>query len=134
MKHYVTMFCIMILSGLLSTMNVWADKVADMRLSLNDVYMILLMTGWMMLFMGAIDLNWMIAAFGLTLVAAMLWCIRTQYAVSTSQYIQGMIPHHSMAIHMSRQLLKKSTTIPDFAQSIIKQQELEIEYMHRLVV
>ncbi len=132
MNHYVTMFCIMIVSGLLSTMNVWADKVADMRLSLNDAYMILLMTGWMMLFMGAIDWNWMVTVVGLTLVVGMLWCIRTQYAVSTSQYLQGMIPHHSMAIHMSRQLLKKSTPIQDFAQSIIKQQELEIEYMQRL--
>ncbi len=133
MNHYITMFCIMILSGLLSTMNVWADKVADMRLSLNDGYMILLMTGWMLLFMGLLDWNWMVTAFGLTLVTAMLWCIRTQFAVSTSQYIQGMIPHHSMAIHMSRRLLEKPTTIQNFAQSIIKQQELEIEYMQRLL-
>jgi len=133
MNHYATMFCIMILSGLLSTMNVWADKVADVRLSMNDAYMILLMTGWMLLFMGVIDWNWMVTVVGLTLVVGMLWCIRTQFAVSSDQYIQGMIPHHSMAIHMSRQLLEKSTPIQSFAQSIIKQQELEIEYMHRLL-
>ncbi len=132
MNHYVTMFCIMILSGLMSTMNVWVDKVTDMRLSLNDGYMILLMTGWMLLFMGLLDWNWLVAVFGLVLVSAMLWCIRTQYAVSSTQYLQGMIPHHSMAIHMSRRLLEKYTPIQDFAQSIIKQQELEIEYMQRL--
>ena len=123
----------MILSGLLSTMNVWADKVADVRLSMNDAYMILLMTGWMLLFMGVIDWNWMVTVVGLTLVVGMLWCIRTQFAVSSDQYIQGMHLHHSMAIHMSRQLLEKSTPIQSFAQSIIKQQELEIEYMHRLL-
>ena len=46
-NHYVVMFFIMILSGLLSTMNIWVDKVDDIRFSVNDAYMILLMTGWM---------------------------------------------------------------------------------------
>jgi hypothetical protein len=44
----------MLLSGLLSTMNVWVDKVDDIRFSINDAYMTLLMTGWMFLFMGLI--------------------------------------------------------------------------------
>ena len=46
------MFCIMILSGLLSTMNVYVDKIDDIRWSLNDIYMTLLMTGWMITFMS----------------------------------------------------------------------------------
>lgn len=37
-NHYVTMFFIMIFSGLLSTMNVWVDKVDDIRFSINYVY------------------------------------------------------------------------------------------------
>ena len=36
-------------------MNVWVDKWDDIRFSINDVYMTLLMTGWMFLFMGWID-------------------------------------------------------------------------------
>jgi hypothetical protein len=44
----------MVLSGLLSTMNVWVDKVDDIRFSINDLYMTLLMTGWMFLFMGLV--------------------------------------------------------------------------------
>ena len=44
----------MILSGLLTTMNVWVDKVDDITFSINDAYMILLMTGWIFLFMGLI--------------------------------------------------------------------------------
>jgi hypothetical protein len=42
-SHYIIMFFIMIISGLLSTMNVWVDKISDIRLGLNDLYMILLM-------------------------------------------------------------------------------------------
>ena len=53
-SHYVIMFVIMVLSGILSTMNVWVDKIDDIRFSLNDAYMTLLMTGWMFLFMGLI--------------------------------------------------------------------------------
>ena len=53
-NHYTVMFFIMILSGLLSTMNVWVDKLDDIRFSVNDAYMSLLMTGWMFLFMGLI--------------------------------------------------------------------------------
>ena len=44
-RHYLVMFFIMLVAGVLSTMNVWADKIDDIRLSLNDLYMILLMNG-----------------------------------------------------------------------------------------
>ena len=30
-NHYLVMFISMILSGLLSTMNVWVDKISDIR-------------------------------------------------------------------------------------------------------
>ena len=51
-NHYTIMFFIMILSGLLSTMNVWVDKLDDISFSINDAYMTLLMTGWMFFFYG----------------------------------------------------------------------------------
>ena len=35
------MFFIMIVASALSTMNVWVDKISDIRFSLNDLYMIL---------------------------------------------------------------------------------------------
>jgi hypothetical protein len=132
-RHYIIMFFIMILSGLLSTMNVWADKMSDMRLSLNDAYMTLLMTGWMFLFMGLVDMNIFVGLIGLLLAAGSFWCIRTQFMVSPNQYLQGMIPHHSMAIHMSRKLVTNNAALTAFAGSIIKQQELEIDYMKRLL-
>jgi hypothetical protein len=119
----------MILSGLLSTMNVWADQIDDLRLSLNDLYMILLMTGWMLLFMGIMDQRGSIIWIGILLVGGMLWCIRTQFAISESQYIQGMIPHHSMAVYMSKQLLTKENTISSFLHQLIRTQEDEITWM-----
>jgi len=128
-NHYTIMFFIMILSGLLSTMNMWADKLDDVRFSINDAYMILLMTGWMFLFMGLIDGEPTIIFIGGLLVAANLWCIRTQFLVSEEQYKSGMIPHHSMAVHMSKRLLEKKNNIQPFLHHIIDSQEKEILYM-----
>jgi len=131
--HYIVMFVIMIFSGLLSTMNVWADKWDDVRFSINDVYMTLLMTGWMFLFMGLYYRETLIVWIGLALVVSNLWCIRTQFMVTTEQYILGMIPHHSMAILMSKRLLELSSPINEFVSNIITTQEKEIEYMKRRI-
>ena len=128
--HYIVMFFIMIVSGFLSTMNVWADKIDDIRFSINDVYMTLLMTGWMFLLMGAYYKEPAILIVGIIMVIANIWCIRTQFLVTTDQYITGMIPHHSMAIHMSKKLLENANAkMKDFLQNIIQTQEREIKWM-----
>jgi hypothetical protein len=115
----------MVLSGLLSTMNVWADKLDDIRFSINDVYMTLLMTGWMFLFMGLIYREISVTLVGLSLIIIDIWCIRTQFLINETQYKLGMIPHHSMAIHMSKKILQKENNISPFLQNIIKTQENE---------
>lgn len=125
-NHYTVMFFIMILSGLLSTMNVWVDKLDDIRFSINDAYMTLLMTGWMFLFMGMVYKELNIVFIGLLLIIVNIWCIRNQFLVTETQYKLGMIPHHSMAVHMSKKLLEKKNNISSFIQSIIKNQENEI--------
>jgi len=116
----------MVFSGLLSTMNVWVDKVDDIRFSINDAYMTLLMTGWMFLFMGLIYQELIVFFIGLSLIIFNIWCIRNQFLVTETQYRLGMIPHHSMAVHMSKKLLEKKNTNPSFVKNIIKTQENEI--------
>ena len=126
------MFCIMILSGLLSTMNVYADKLDDIRWSLNDIYMTTLMTGWMITFMSIYykDLSPFIV--GICIVLFSFYAIRTQLFISQDQYLLGMIPHHSMAILMSKRLLDKdNTSIAPFLNKIITTQTKEIEYMQQ---
>lgn len=127
------MFAIMILSGLLSTMNIWVDKWDDIRFSINDVYMTLLMTGWMFLFMGLYYSESLILFLGLFLVVANIWFIRNQFMVTTEQYILGMIPHHSMAILMSKRLIQnQDSPLNKFVSNIIISQEKEIEYMKQM--
>ncbi len=133
MNHYIVMFIIMILAGALSTMSVWAARLEDVRYSINDLYMILLMSGWMILFMGLYYGDRIPAAIGALIAAAALAAIRSQLFVTQEQYILGMIPHHSMAVHMSRKLLEKGTQLTPFVQNIIDTQEKEIKAMKSLV-
>ena len=131
------MFFIMILSGLLSTMNIWVDKLDDVRFSINDAYMILLMIGWMFLFMGLVNKEIGIIFIGLSLVIINIWCIRTQFLITKTQYKLGMIPHHSMAVHMSKKILEKEkekekvteNNLSPLIQNIIKTQENEIQIL-----
>jgi hypothetical protein len=132
-NHYIVMFWISIFSGLLTTMNVWADKLYDIRFSLNDLYMTLLMTGWMFFFTGLWYNEKPIFFIGIALLLFSFWCIRTQFMITTQQYITGMIPHHSMAVHMSKKLLEKGGyPIQKFVENIIKTQEDEINFMKQL--
>ena len=130
-NHYTIMFLIMILSGLLSTMNMWVDKLDDIRFSLNDTYMIFLMTGWMFLFMGVVYQEKSVFLLGLLLVIINIWCIRNQFLITESQYKIGMIPHHSMAVHMSKKILEKENNITPFIENIIKTQEKEISILKK---
>lgn len=123
------MFFIMIISGLLSTMNIWVDDISHIRLSLNDLYMILLMTGWMLFFMGIIYKEFIVIVIGFILVVLNVYLIRTQMFINEYQYRIGMIPHHSMAIHMSKKLLEKENEINEFLRNLIKTQEKEISIL-----
>jgi hypothetical protein len=129
--HGIQMFSIMIISGVLSTMNVWADNISDIRFSINDGYMILLMTGWMFVLMGVVQANWGFGTFGVCLVATIAFMIRYQLFVTPRQYIQGMIPHHSMAVFVTRRLLEKNKKqvpkdLQELMQTILQAQREEI--------
>lgn len=120
------------LSGLLSSMNVWANDWKDIRWSLNDLYMSFLMTGWMFFGMGIYYMDiWMLIMGGI-MIGCSLLAIRTQLWISEKQYKTSMIPHHSMAVFMSNKLLEKqhvSKDVQSFAKTIIKTQQEEIEFL-----
>lgn len=132
-NHYVVMFFIMLLAGALSTMNVWADSLNHVYFSLNDAYMIFLMTGWMFLFMGIYYKEISVGLFGFVLTALSFLAIRTQAFVTENQFLRGMIPHHSMAVLMSKKLQQKPNSISKFLQEIVNTQEKEIQFMKQRI-
>ena len=65
----------------------------------------------------------------------MLYMIRSQTFINESQYLLGMIPHHSMAVLMSKRLLEKNLPlepeIKQLATNIISSQESEINLIKK---
>lgn len=113
MHNVFLMSFMMFVASMLSTMNVFVDKLDDVRWSLNDVYMAGLMTGWMIIFMGIHDKNTKTILVGSILVAISFVCIRSQFGITQKQYINGMIPHHSMAVFMSKKILENKNINPE---------------------
>lgn len=123
------MAIIMLFAGLLSTMNVWANLVSDIRLSLNDFYMIFLMIGWMLLFMSVYNKDYKVSVISIVIVGFSLLAIRKQLFINERQFLLGMIPHHSMAVLMSKKMKNKNNDIKELLDNIIESQNKEIDFM-----
>ena len=118
-----------VFAGFASTMNMWIDKWDDFYFSLNDLYMTGIMTGWMFFFMGLFTFHTTKCILGLITVILFFIAIRWQLFISEKQYLRGMIPHHSMAITMSKRLREKPNNIKTLTDQIIKSQQDEINFM-----
>jgi len=139
------MFILSILAGLLSTMNVWTISNKHRTFHINDIYMVLLMTFWMMLFseiyyyshnihQGSHQ-NISMIIISVIFIGVILYAIRKQLFINETQFLKGMIPHHSMAILMSERI-KEKTNDPELiklADNIIKTQEIEIQLMENML-
>lgn len=136
-KEIIIMLIIMFISGLLSSMNNWVDKLSDIQFHLNDIYMSLLMCGWSLILMGIYYIHYKLLVIGIVLTFIIMYCIRTQLFIDETQYLKGMIPHHSMAILMSKKLIEKNNNfkpiIKQFINNIIDTQNNEIKFMKTIV-
>ena len=133
MMNYLDMIYVMIPSGLLTSMSLWSDKIGDVRISLNDIYMVCLMTLWMIFFMSIINKMYSIMIVSLIMVIIVINLIRGQYFINRQKYYTSMIPHHSMAVMMSKRLLENEKRLTDsekvFLEKLIRTQEDEIRWM-----
>lgn len=129
------MFIIMIIAGILSGMNMWVSNISDVRIQINDVYMGIIMTGWMFFLMGIIYSSNNYIWIGLGTIGISFYFIRNQIFVNQYEYLNSMIPHHSMAVFMSEKIKEKNVIqdkeINDLVSSIIITQQEEIELMKK---
>jgi len=132
------MIIIMLFAGLLSTMNTWTYSIKDIRFNLNDLYMVGLMIGWMILFMNIFKMESFSTSYILLtilFIAFVFYAIRSQFLINDSEFLRGMIPHHSMAILMSDRIRSKTknSKIISLANQIIDSQQQEIVHMNNLL-
>lgn len=104
-------------------------------------YMTLVMGGAMMIIMLLLMLkmyknktmNTIILIGGALVIAVSIWLVRSQATVDDVDYMEGMIPHHSIAILTSTEAMIKDMRVRQLADEIIEAQRREIKEMEWLI-
>ncbi|WP_342751893.1 DUF305 domain-containing protein [Longibacter salinarum] len=105
------------------------------------LFMTLLMGGSMMVIMLSFMLgmyasrrtNLGIFVGGVLLMVLAVWLVRSQITVSDVDYMEGMIPHHSIAILTSERAQIDDPRVRKLADEIIQAQRKEISEMEWLI-
>jgi hypothetical protein len=128
------------IAGYLSTMNIWTVNIKHVRWHLNDLYMVLLMTSWMLVLGYLLLRNHMINSkvvfiIAILFIVIIIYAIRKQFLIDDKNFLNGMIPHHSMAILMAKRIKEKTKDprIIKLANEIIKSQSEEINQMTNIL-
>ncbi len=123
------------------TMYLNTEKADHLYLSTNRLYMTTLMIATMavvmLLFMRSMyrnpQTNALIIAGSVALFAVALLGVRNQVFINDERFMQSMIPHHSIAILVSKNADLKDPEVKKLAQDIIDAQEREIAQMKRIL-
>lgn len=115
------------------------DQFANVFASLNQFYMAGLMTAPMVIIeitvMGAMyqnkRANALIIAAGLVILGLFWIFIRQQAAISDTQFLRSMIPHHAGAVLMCTKAPIQDSEIKELCRTIISGQQTEIDQMKR---
>ena len=105
------------------------------------LFMTLIMAGSMtiimLLFMlnmyKKVSANLAVISLGILLIAGGIGLVRSQVTVTDVDYMEGMIPHHSIAILTSERAQIKDVRVRKLADEIIKAQRTEIKEMQWLI-
>ena len=95
--------------------------------------MAMIMLGFMWGMYKNTKINWAIMAGGLGLALVALFLSRSQLFVDDEAYMNGMIPHHSIAILTSERADIDDVRVRELADAIIKAQRKEIKEMEWLL-
>lgn len=129
----VAMFCLTYLNSAQIVDHAWFSE--------TRLFMTLLMGGSMMIIMLAFMLgmyrkrgaNLAIFLSGGLLIVAALGLVRSQITVSDVDYMEGMIPHHSIAILTSTRAQIEDPRVRELADNILAAQRREIREMEWLI-
>ena len=110
---------------------------SEMRLYmtiLSTCVMALVMLAFMMTSMlDDKKINMAIVGVSVVVFAVSFYLMRNQTTIDDVDYMQGMIPHHSIAILTSKRANIEDPRVRKLADDIIKAQEREIKEMEKLI-
>ena len=136
-ESIMVMLIAMALAGLVTGMNSFVNSKSDIRVNMNDFYMGLMMAGVMFLLMGVYYRSKKLIVVGVVITVIIFICIRRQIFIGEKEYLESMIPHHSMAVLMTKRLKEKGEIkkqeLRELMKNIINTQKKEIELMKKLL-
>ena len=110
----------------------WSETRAWMALLMGSV-MAVIMLSFMLGMYSRKAVNLAIYCASILVFALTLWLIRSQATVGDSEYMEAMIPHHSIAIMTSERAQISDPRVRKLADEIIAAQRREISEMKYLI-
>ncbi|WP_291728297.1 DUF305 domain-containing protein [Bernardetia sp.] len=143
-KHYLKFFAMIATSmiAMFLLMYTHSYQVIDhFWFSETRFFMTLVMGGSMIIIMLLFMLNMYkntkinvaIFSLGVLMIVGAIWLVRSQVTVTGTDYMEGMIPHHSIAVLTSKRSQIKDIRVRKLADEIVKAQRREIMEMEWLI-
>ena len=140
---YAKLAAMMLLSflAMYALMYAMVDRFANVFPNFNQFYMAGLMTAPMLMLevvlMGAMyerkALNVALVALGAVALLAFWFLIRQQVAITDTQFLKSMIPHHAGAILMCERASLTDPRIVELCRTIVAGQQAEIDQMKAIL-
>lgn len=129
----VVMFFLMYLHSYKILAHAWFSETRFfMTLIMGGAMMIIMLSFMLHMYMNK-RTNLLIFGGGALLLLAGVWLVRSQITVTGVDYMEGMIPHHSIAILTSERAGIEDARVRKLADEIIKAQRTEIKEMEWLI-
>lgn len=129
----VVMFGFMYLNSYQILDHAWFSETRAFMTLIMGASMTVIMLAFMLGMYRNTSANVAIFAGAVVLFAAGLWLVRSQATVSGVDYMEGMIPHHSIAILTSERAGIEDPRVRELADEIIDAQRREIREMEWLI-
>ncbi len=129
----VVMFFLMYLHSYQILDHAWFSETRVYMALIMGAAMMVIMLSYMLHMYKSRSMNIAIYVGAIVLFGASLWLVRSQITVSDVDYMEGMIPHHSIAILTSERAQIQDIRVRELADKIIEAQRREIKEMEWLI-
>lgn len=129
----VVMFFLMYLHSYQILDHAWFSETRLFMTLIMGAAMMVIMLSYMLHMYKNRTMNVVIYVGAIILFGASLWLVRSQVTVSDVDYMEGMIPHHSIAILTSDRAQIEDMRVRELADEIIAAQRREISEMEWLI-
>lgn len=129
----VVMFFLMYLNSYRIIGHAWFSETRLFMTLIMGAAMMVIMLAFMIGMYENRRANGIIFVGAAVLLASAVWLVRSQATVSGVDYMEGMIPHHSIAILTSERAGIEDPRVRELADGIIEAQRREIKEMEWLI-